>query len=246
MRESGPEWNKNEVVRNIVKAYDDPVVRIYSTIRFGIFRQRFLDEIGQYLPSSGLVVDIGCGFGLFSLYYATLLPDIKILGLDLNARRIELARNAARTLQLSNVEYEVCDAREISIAQEIQAAYMLDVIHHISEESVEHLIESIANAMAPGSTLIIKDIETFPRFKLAFTWLLDKLMDPLAPLHYWTPAEVLSLLESRDFRAYKHSMLDYLPYPHIIYIARKNGRGSAVRHRTARPSSAGTLSRSAS
>lgn len=53
---------KDRLIARIVASYDDPVVRLYSRIRFVILRERFLGEIGQYLPSSGHVVDVGCGF----------------------------------------------------------------------------------------------------------------------------------------------------------------------------------------
>jgi hypothetical protein len=60
---------RDPLLAQIVRAYDDPVVHAYCWGRFGILRQRFLSEIGQYLPPEGLVLDVGCGFGLFSLYY---------------------------------------------------------------------------------------------------------------------------------------------------------------------------------
>jgi 2-polyprenyl-3-methyl-5-hydroxy-6-metoxy-1,4-benzoquinol methylase len=81
----------NATVKRIIRAYDDPIVRAYCWARFGILRQRFLDEIGQYLPEAGPVLDIGCGFGLFSLYYAATGPRRLLRGLDLDTRRIALA-----------------------------------------------------------------------------------------------------------------------------------------------------------
>ncbi|MBI2161034.1 MAG: hypothetical protein HYU25_11790 [Candidatus Rokubacteria bacterium] len=51
-----------DTIRRIIGAYDDRVVRAYCWARFWILRQRLLDEIGQYLPESGEVLDIGCGF----------------------------------------------------------------------------------------------------------------------------------------------------------------------------------------
>ena len=36
----------NDTVRRIIRAYDDPIIRLYCWGRFGILRQRFLDEIG--------------------------------------------------------------------------------------------------------------------------------------------------------------------------------------------------------
>src|SRR5216684_3660313 len=58
---------RSEAIRSVIRAYDDPIVRAYCWGRFWILRQRFLDEIGQYLPARGRVLDLGCGFGLFSL-----------------------------------------------------------------------------------------------------------------------------------------------------------------------------------
>jgi len=78
--------------RRIIRAYDDPIVRAYCWARFSILRQRFLDEIGQYLPQEGPILDIGCGFGLFSLYYAATGRRRLLRGLDLNPRRIAQAR----------------------------------------------------------------------------------------------------------------------------------------------------------
>ena len=72
----------------ICLAYHSWIVRAYVWGRFGIMRQRFLDEIGQYLPCQGRVLDIGCGFGLFSLYFAATRPGLYLRGFDLNPNRI--------------------------------------------------------------------------------------------------------------------------------------------------------------
>src|SRR5438445_8383663 len=100
-----------DLIRRIIRAYDDPIVRAYCWVRIGILRQRFLDDIGQYLPESGPVLDIGCGFGLFSLYYAATAPARFVRGVDLNPRRIAIARRAAARLGIDNVVYEEADAR---------------------------------------------------------------------------------------------------------------------------------------
>ena len=70
---------RREVIARVIAAYDDPIIRAYAWGRFLILRQRFLDEIGQYLPDEGRILDIGCGFGLFSLYYAQLFPGYKAI-----------------------------------------------------------------------------------------------------------------------------------------------------------------------
>ena len=103
---------RSEPVLRVIRAYDDWIVRGYCWGRFWILRQRFLDEIGQYLPERGRILDLGCGFGLFSLYYASVLPEARLRGIDRNPRRIAMARTAARRLGLANVHYDVGDVME--------------------------------------------------------------------------------------------------------------------------------------
>src|SRR5437773_1898000 len=140
---------RNDTIRSIVRAYDDPVVRAYCWARFLVLRQRFLEEIGQYLPPSGPVLDIGCGFGLFSLYYAATGPGRVVRGLDLSARRIAMARRAARRLGLENVAYELGDARDFKGDSEVAAAYMLDIVHHVPPESVPALPAQLRRCPSP-------------------------------------------------------------------------------------------------
>jgi ubiquinone/menaquinone biosynthesis C-methylase UbiE len=207
------------LVRRIVRAYDDPLVRAYSLVRFTILRQRFLFEIGQYLPRAGTVLDVGCGFGLFALYFAIRMPAIRIVGLDRDTYRINLARRAAARLGVENARFHVADASVLELEEPVSAAYMLDLIHHLPEASVRPLLSTITRNLRPNGRLLVKDIESARTPKLAFTWLLDKMMDYRAPVRYWAPDEVQPLLESFGFDVFQHRMIDYLPYPHILYIS---------------------------
>ena len=210
---------RSATVRSIIRAYDDPVVRAYCWLRFGILRQRFLDEIGQYLPEEGPVLDIGCGFGLFSLYYAATGPRRFVRGLDVNARRIALARRAAGRLGIDNVAYAEGDARDFKGDGEVAGAYMLDIVHHIPPGTVAPLLRRLRRCLAPGRRLLVKDVDTRPAPKRWFTWALDKAMAPTAPVHYWSADELQSTLEACGFRVRRHLMVDLLPYPHVLYVA---------------------------
>ena len=206
-------------LKRIVEAYDNPVVRTYCTIRFMILRLRFLDEIGQYLPPSGQVLDVGCGFGLFALHFAIQNPGLRIRGFDLSERRVNMARRAAERLAVRNVQFDVADAARFRFESPISAAYMLDLVHHIPEPSVAPLVHTIAANLEPGGRLLVKDIEPSPSYKLGFTWALDKLMDYKAPVRYWAPEEIQPLIERAGFIVHRHRMIDYLPYPHILYVS---------------------------
>lgn len=212
---------RSEAITRIISAYDNWVVRGYCWGRFRILRQRFLDEIGQYLPARGRVLDIGCGFGLFSLYYASVAPTLELRGLDFNPRRIAMARRAAARLGLTNVIYEVQDARDYRADGDYDAAYMLDIVHHVEEESVRPLLEQLAKSLRSGGRLIIKDVDTRPAYKRWFTHALDRLMDPRTPVRYWPAEELQSLLEEVGFTVHRHLMVDVLPYPHVLYICQR-------------------------
>ena len=93
----------------VIRGYDSAIIRAYCSSRFGIRHQRFLDEIGQYLPSGGRVLDLSCGFSLLSLYYANVLPNLYQDGLDRNSRRIATACRAAERLGVHNVTYNQGD-----------------------------------------------------------------------------------------------------------------------------------------
>jgi len=210
-----------EPILNVIRAYDDWIVRGYCWGRFGILRQRFLDEIGQYLPERGRVLDLGCGFGLFSLYYASVHPGLRLEGFDRNARRIAMARAASRKLGLSNVRYETGDVMDFRGSEAFDAAYMLDIVHHIPEEAVRPLLEQMAKVLPTGGRLLIKDVDRRPAYKRWFTHLLDKVMDPSTPVRYWDAEALTRLLAEVGFSVHRHLMVDFLPYPHILYICER-------------------------
>ena len=212
---------RREPILRIIGAYDDPIVRAYCWGRFWILRQRFLDEIGQYLPAAGRVLDLGCGFGLFSLYYAIVRPQLAIEGLDLNPRRIATARAAAARLGLSQVRYQVGNAVDYRDGRIFDAAYMLDIVHHIPPEAVRPLLEQMAKVLPPRGRLLIKDVDRRPAWKRWFTHALDRLMDPKTPVHYWASDDLQGLLEEVGFGVHRHLMVDILPYPHVLYICER-------------------------
>ncbi|MCS5636922.1 MAG: class I SAM-dependent methyltransferase [Myxococcota bacterium] len=176
--------------------------------------------MGQYLPARGRILDIGCGFGLFSLYFATLGPDRRIVGLDSNGRRVEFARASAAKLGLENVAYHVGDAKNVESGEPFDAIYLLDLIHHLPKEDVRAFLEKLRALLVSDGILVVKDVEDRPRWKVWFTLLLDRLMVGTEPIHYWSEAELSSLLSESGFEVRRHRMRDFLPYPHILYICK--------------------------
>lgn len=211
----------------VIDSYDDWLVRSYCWLRFAVIPLRFLEDMGQFLPRTGRVLDIGCGFGLFSLYFASSYPDIEIHGLDLSARRVAVARRSARRLGLPNVHFECGDARLIaqSRSQPYDAVFTLDVLHHLSAAEGSALVGTVfEQLLAAEGTFVIKDVTTRPRPMLWFTYLLDAVMNPGQSFHYRSRERWLELLRSSGFNhTESHHLWDLLPYPHILIIGKKDG-----------------------
>ena len=55
----------------------------------------------------------------------------------------------------------------------------------------------------------------------AAKWNIDRVMDPATPVRYWGIEELQALLEDVGFDVHRHLMVDVLPYPHVLYIARR-------------------------
>lgn len=213
-------------LRNFIWAYPTALHRLYCLLRFRIIKARFLEEIGQYLPEQGEAMEIGCGFGLFALYFGSLRPGLSITGLDLNAHRISIAEKARTALQIGNVSFRVGDARQLSIPDGVDAIYMLDLLHHIPTARGTDLLKHCCDHLADDGILIIKDVDTRPFYKMAFTWLLDFVMTGGEVPNYRSKRHMSEELRKLGFAVVRHSLIDILPYPHELYICTKAPRRS--------------------
>lgn len=223
-----------EIMPRVVAAYHSPLERAYCRVRFIILRERFTREIAQYLPAEGRILELGCGFGLFTLLFAHLRPGATFTACDLNPRRIEMARRAAKLLGITNALFFCRDVADLDLsaggthaedheiaAGPFQAGYMMDLVHHLSPNDGRALIGRIHASMDAGSVFVLKDVDSRPVLKRLFTRTLDFLVSPRDAVRYWPEAEMRETLTRAGWRVASHAMVDFLPYPHQIYICRK-------------------------
>ena len=219
-RYDAPEVYGSEAIRKIARAL--PLVeRVYANIRFSILRPKLLSVMDLLLTDQGRILDVGCGFGLFAAYFGQTQPGRTIVGVDPDARRVKLATRVSQTLNLANT-FQLGDVRDHSLEGPFEAAYVLDVMHHIPKDDQRAVLARLRDLLVPGGTLIVKDITTEPRFGLAFTELLDRVMvgwdEPLAYRHHREWGEMLDEL---GFRVRMVRVPDILPYPHVVIAATK-------------------------
>lgn len=212
----------NYPFREVVGAYTAGPIRLYCHIRAHILRNRILREVGQYVPFAGSVAELGCGFGLFANCFAMTRPQTTFTCCDLSAGRIEEANRVANRLALPNITFQAEDA--ITFLEKLppqDCIYMLDLVHHLPPEAVDQFLSDVWDHVNSGGLLLVKDVADKPFPKMAFTWLLDVAMTKGEVPNYLAPERFIQLLARGAASISVHYLDDYLPYPHVLYVARK-------------------------
>ena len=205
-------------MRRVIGAYDAPIVRGYSWARFLIININILHILRLCLRGQHRILDIGCGFGLFGCYFASVDPEITYQGYDLDPARVDMARLAARRLGLSNVRFDCADVRRLRLDEQFDAIFTIDLMHHLDDAAKVRVLAECAAHLGPTGRLVIKDVTTHPAYKLAFTWVLDVLMTRSLDMWYWSDERFCALLGQSFSRVDTFPIADWLPYPHIVYL----------------------------
>jgi SAM-dependent methyltransferase len=214
-----PEIYGRAAIGRIVRALP-PIERAYSLVRFSILRPKLLSVMDLLLPAEGRILDVGCGFGLFAAYFGQTQPGRSIVGVDPDERRVGIARGVAGRLGLAKHAFVAGDVRSAPIEGGFDAAYVLDVMHHLPSADQARVLERLRSLLVPGGMLLVKDITTEPRFGLLFTEVLDRVMvgwnEPLAYRHHREWGQMLTDL---GFKVRMVRVPDVLPYPHVVIAA---------------------------
>lgn len=93
---------------------------VFSYGRLDNATRIFLESVPRP-PSSGNLLDLGCGYGPIALTLATWSPGAQVYAVDINERACELTRRNAERAGLSNVR--VATPRQLPDAVEFDAIY---------------------------------------------------------------------------------------------------------------------------
>ena len=105
--------------------------RLHMTIRWRVCP---LPTIAAHVPDSGVILDLGCGHGLFAQLLARESARRDVIGVDLDAHKVALAQ----TLKLPNLRFIVGDVAETAIPP-VQAVTILDVLYLVPNEVQERM-----------------------------------------------------------------------------------------------------------
>jgi SAM-dependent methyltransferase len=130
-------------------------------VGFGTFAERAAPGLLTYLRSarieSGLVVDLGCGSGIWAAH--ALGAGYDVLGVDVSPAMIEIARRVA-----PDADFMVASAHAVTIPRCVAVTAVGEGISYLADESpvldIEKLLYRISDALVPGGLLIFDIVET--------------------------------------------------------------------------------------
>ena len=176
----------------------------------------------QYFPRKGLIVDVGCGYGVLANYFSLNLPDNQIFGLDMNSKRITAA---AKTIgKRGNIKFFVQDATKWDWPK-CAGIMMTAFLHHISPANQKLLLDIAYQSLEENGVLLISEVDpgARPFYRYWASYLADTVLYPFNKIYFRTSENWSSILQSLNFTVeIVHPWSRF--FSSVLYICRKEGQ----------------------
>ena len=188
--------SSDPLIQRIVNAYDDPVVRAYCTVRFMILRQRFLFEIGQYLPDAGTVLDIGCGSGRYCVEYLRMGKNV--VGVDMAAQMLQIAERICKSeFPDGRVTFRCANYLDCKFDEKFDAAVLMGLFDYVEDpgrllRKVKGDVTKFIFASFPRKHNLLNSIR-----KVRYRYIKN------CPLYYHSKEELELLMKTCGFNNYE-------------------------------------------
>jgi SAM-dependent methyltransferase len=141
------------------------------------------DKLDRHLTGAGNLLDVGCGFGHFAWHLASVNPDLRYFGTDIDGRKIALAQGSVSSNDGSLPQFQLGDASTLpDLPERFGNIVFLDVLYLLPWEAQKSLMAWALGRLAPGPTsaMVIKTMEQargFSGFRaVAEEWIMVSLL----------------------------------------------------------------------
>jgi uncharacterized protein (DUF2062 family) len=183
-----------------------------------------LDRIFELLAAenlgSGTIVDLGCGYGI-ALCFAAFRDNCRhLIGCDVDAHRIAVARQALGTL---NADLTVADIRHFEFPP-AGLILILDVLQYLPAAEQSALLKRCCSALAPDGVLVFRVHDRERGLRSTLTMAFDRLLfacggggaPRMLPI-----VEYRGALEKAGMKVEERRFQNRLPLAHVLFVARK-------------------------
>jgi uncharacterized protein (DUF2062 family)/SAM-dependent methyltransferase len=190
-------------------------------VRWKLRLDRIFGLLAAENLGSGTVVDLGCGYGMALGFAAFGDSSRRLVGCDLDAHRIAIAREALGAL---NADLSVADVRRLDLPP-AGLILILDVLQYLPVDDQQALLQRCCSALAPQGMLIFRVHDCERGLWSTITMAFDRLIFAcgragVRPLML-SAAEYHSVLENAGMQVEQRRFRNRLPLAHILFIAKK-------------------------
>jgi FkbM family methyltransferase len=175
--------------------------------RPGRIREEMPDEVvaNMGLEPDHVVADIGAGSGYFSFRIAKLVPEGRVMAVDIQPEMLEIIETRKAEEGVSNIEGVKGEVDDPNLApNSIDAAIMVDAYHEFSHPF--EMINGLYEALRPGGRIFLLEYRG------------EDASVPIRPLHKMTQEQVKK--EMAVFGLEWSETLDFLPWQHMMVFTK--------------------------
>lgn len=175
--------------------------------RPGRIQEEMPDEVvaNMGLEPDHVVADIGAGSGYFSFRIAKLVPQGKVLSVDIQPEMLDIIERRKAAENVTNIEGVKGEVDNPNLpANSIDAAIMVDAYHEFDHPF--EMIDGINNALRVGGRIFLLEYRG------------EDASVPIRPLHKMTEEQVVK--EMGVFGLEWTDTLDFLPWQHMMIFTK--------------------------
>ena len=133
--------------------YKGPILEWYLRIKWK-FESRNYDYYDKLIGDRKNILDLGCGYGYFSLFLHYRDSSRNILGVDYDEEKIEIAQNCYGKDE--HLKFEQGNIKDIKI-QGQDVVFLNDVLHYLSKENQLKVLNNVVNGLNENGYIFIRD-----------------------------------------------------------------------------------------
>jgi len=185
--------------------FKSPVIEWYLRVKMVL--EGYYQSYNELIPRNGEILDLGCGYGFLCYMLSFTSPNRKIIGVDYDPDKIQVALKGYSRSENMNF---ICEDLTRYSFESKDAIILGDVLHYLAKEDQKNLLDKCIKNLRPGGMIIIREADSdstklHGRTKLTelfSTKILgfNKTMDDQKSLHFTTIEELRKVAESHHLQ----------------------------------------------
>ena len=208
-------WERDERIRDLKQLYRNlGYVSAFVHWRCWHTPYPLLEELA---PREGMIVDLGCGYGLFANLLALASSKRRVLGMDISKRKLRYADRG-----VTNAEFQYGDAMTAQWDR-CQGIALIHLLHHLSSyEDQDRLLHLCYESLDANGSLLVLEVDKRPWWKYCLAQLVDNVAYPFDRFYFRDRAAFEELLRSVGFRNIRFVPGHHgVPLSHMVLVAQK-------------------------